>query len=200
MSVEIGLNATRTTTSSPLVTPPSRPPARFRGRPKPSPRRSIGSWTALPRSPAASKASANSAPFADGIEQSACAIRPSRRRSHCAYEPSPATTPVARTTETPPSVSPASFAAAIAAIIRALAFGSLQRTSLASIASRSNVGTLSTSPMRIVSLRTSIPTARRSAFAMPPAAVRAAVSRALARSRTSRTSSWSYLRAPARSA
>src|SRR5207244_13356882 len=41
-------------------------------------------------------------------------IRPSRRRSHSANEPRPGTTPVARSATIPPSVSPASRAAAIA--------------------------------------------------------------------------------------
>ena len=42
--------------------------------------------------------------------------------------------------------------------------------------------------------------ARRNALASPPAATRAAVSRALARSRTLRTSGWPYFMTPARSA
>jgi len=86
-------------------------------------------------------------------------------------------------------VSPASRAAAIAAIIAVLAFGSELRTSLASIASRLKRGSLETSPIDFVSLSTSVPTTRSSAFATAPAATRAAVSRALARSMTSRTSS-----------
>src|SRR5207253_2530753 len=84
-------------------------------------------------------------------------------------------TPLARSATIPPSVSPASRAAAIAATIRALAARSAQRTSLASTASASKVGSASTSPMFLVSLRTSIPTARRSAFATAPAATRAAL-------------------------
>src|SRR5437870_3832147 len=63
---------------------------------------------------------------------SAWAMRPSRRRSHSAKDPSPGTTPLARRATTPPRVSPASRAAAIAAIIAALFSGSAHRTSLSS--------------------------------------------------------------------
>ena len=54
--------------------------------------------------------------------------------------------------------------------------------------------------MLITWLAISMPSARNSWRAMAPAATRAAVSRALARSSTSRMSSWSYFRTPAKSA
>ena len=57
-----------------------------------------------------------------------------------------------------------------------------------------------TPPTSAVNDQTSIPSSRRNARATPPAATRAAVSRAEARSRTLRTSLKPYLRAPARSA
>src|SRR5207244_1690895 len=84
-------------------------------------------------------------------------IRPSRRRSHSANDPRPGTTPVARSATTPPSVSPASRAAAIAAIIALLRSGSALRTSLASTASRSTRGSLTTSPTDFVSFATPVP-------------------------------------------
>ena len=200
MSVEIGLNATSTRTSSPFVIPPSRPPARLRVRMKRPRSTVIGSCTALPCSRAATKASANCTPFADWIDMSACAMRPSRRLSHCADDPSPATRPLTRSATIPPSVSPASRAFAIAATIRSEAARSAERTSLDSTAAASKVGVDSTSPIARVSLRTSMPTRRKTTFATAPAATRAAVSRALERSMTSRTSSCANLSAPARSA
>ena len=54
--------------------------------------------------------------------------------------------------------------------------------------------------MRTTRLWTLTPSARRKTLASAPAATRAAVSRALARSSTLRTSVWSNLRTPARSA
>ena len=54
--------------------------------------------------------------------------------------------------------------------------------------------------MRTTWLRISVPKRRSRAFATPPAATRAAVSRALARSRIGRRSSVPYLSIPARSA
>ena len=58
----------------------------------------------------------------------------------------------------------------------------------------------STVPMRVTCERTSTPSARRNALASAPAATRAAVSRADARSSTLRTSVWPNFWIPARSA
>ena len=60
-------------------------------------------------------------------------------------------------------------------------------------------GSTATPPTSAVNDQTSMPSSRRNARATPPAATRAAVSRADARSSTLRTSSWPYLSAPARS-
>src|SRR5664279_2910623 len=59
----------------------------------------------------------------------AAARRESRRRSPCAWLPSPGGRPQATTSTTPPSVSPAFFVASISAIIARLVSGSRQRTS-----------------------------------------------------------------------
>ena len=61
-------------------------------------------------------------------------------------------------------------------------------------------GSTATPPTSAVNDQASMPSSRRKARATPPAATRAAVSRAEARSRTLRTSLKPYLRAPARSA
>ena len=61
-------------------------------------------------------------------------------------------------------------------------------------------GSTATPPTSAVNDQTSMPSSRRNARATPPAATRAAVSRADARSRTFRTSLKPYLSAPARSA
>ena len=49
-----------------------------------------------------------STPLMAGIDITACASRPSSRRSHCACDPRPKGTPEARTSISPPSVSPRS--------------------------------------------------------------------------------------------
>ena len=103
----------------------------------------------------------------------------------------------------PPTVFPASRASLIRATIRSSAAGSGQRSGLSSDSSRVRVqacGSTATPPTSAVKDQMSMPSAWRSAFATPPAATRAAVSRADARSSTLRTSSKPYLSAPARSA
>ena len=61
-------------------------------------------------------------------------------------------------------------------------------------------GSIATPPTSAVNDQTSIPSSRRNTRAIPPAATRAAVSLADARSSTFRTSEWPYFSAPARSA
>ena len=111
--------------------------------------------------------------------------------------------PWTTTSNTPPTVSPADRASSIRAIMAASASGSGQRSGEASASSRVRVqraGSTATPPTSAVNDQTSIPSSRRNARATPPTATRAAVSRADERSRTLRTSSKPYLRAPARSA
>jgi hypothetical protein len=132
----------------------------------------------------------------------AAASAASSRRSHWTYDPSPMGTPVATTSNTPPTVSPASRASSIRAIIAASASGSGQRSGDASASSRLRLafaGSTATPPTSAVNDQASMPSSRRNARATPPAATRAAVSRADARSRTFRTSSCPYFNAPARS-
>ncbi len=135
----------------------------------------------------------------------AWASRPSRRSSQDTCDPSPGTTPKARTSKMPPSDSFAFLVASISATIAALASGSRQRTGDSSTPSKSSGARSAgsgavTEPMRVTWLSTVTPSARRNALASAPAATRAAVSRALARSRTLRTSVKPYFWTPARSA
>ena len=123
----------------------------------------------------------------------ACARRPSSRPSHDTCEPMPGTSPYARTSYTPPSDSLALRAASISSTIAWLASGSRQRTGDSSTPSNSSRSSDSGSgarmdPIWITWLRTSTPNARRYTLASAPQATRAAVSRALARSSTFRTS------------
>ena len=94
----------------------------------------------------------------------------------------------------PPRVSRSFLAASISSIMAASASGSRQRTSERSERSKSCSesqagGVARTLPTWSTCERTSIPIVRISALATAPAATRAAVSRALARSSTLRTSS-----------
>ena len=111
------------------------------------------------------------------------------------------------TSNAPPSVSPASFARSIAGdhplfdVRRRRSAAGCRR---AARPPRSNVTTVpaasATSPRAKTWLVTLTPTRASSCRAMAPAATRAAVSRALARSRMSRMSARPYLATPARSA
>ena len=111
------------------------------------------------------------------------------------------------TSNAPPSVSPASLAASIAAIIVCCRLSSTQRSGESSDERlrflerhRPIAGGSAIPPMADTWLVIRTPNRPRSWRASDPAATRAAVSRALARSSTSRTSVWPYLIAPARSA
>ena len=202
--MEIGLTAPRTTIGSPFETPAVSPPALFERwiqRPA-SPRPSMTSWTCEPKRRVCSKPSPSSTPLTMLMLMTAAASAASRRRSQWTYDPSPMGTPVATTSNTPPTVSPASRASSMRAIIAASASGSGQRRGDASASSRERLaraGSTATPPTSAVNDHTSMPSSRRNARATPPAATRAAVSRADARSSTLRTSSWPYLSAPARS-
>src|SRR5947207_837371 len=132
ISVEIGFIATRATRGSPVVMPPSVPPARLVARARPG---RISSCTSEPLRRAASKPSPSSTPFTAGMDMSACARRPSSLASHDTWEPRPTGAPSAITSTTPPSVSPAALAASMRAIISCSAAASRQRTGLASAAS-----------------------------------------------------------------
>ena len=81
-TVEIGFIATRTRTGSPLVMPPSRPPARLDSRFTGSPG-IISSCAALPRRCAVRNPSPISTPFMAWMPISAPASIASRRRSAC---------------------------------------------------------------------------------------------------------------------
>jgi len=202
MRVEIGFIATRTTSGSPVVMPPSVPPARFVARSKPG---RISSCTSDPLRRAASNPSPSSTPFTAGMDMSAWARRPSSLRSQDTWDPRPTGTPRATTSTIPPSVSPAAFAASIRAIISRSASGSRHRTRLSSATALSGVGSgrgtrATTPPSSTTWLPISTPNASSRIRHRAPAATRATVSRALARSRMSRASRRSYLRTPTKSA
>jgi hypothetical protein len=71
------------------------------------------------------------------IERIACPSRPSSRSSQETCEPSPGTSPNARTSNTPPSDSFALRSASISATIARLASGSRQRTGDSSTCAKS---------------------------------------------------------------
>ena len=127
-------------------------------------------------------------------------------RSHCTWLPRPTGTPYPSTSATPPSESPA-FAAALTAVTMASsAAASKQRTALPSTFStspgpgRGLSGAVLASPSATMWLTIDTPRCVSSSLARVPAATRAAVSRADARSSTSRASSKPYFSIPGRSA
>ena len=201
----MGLTAPRTTIGWPLEMPPSRPPALFVCRlhsPAES-RPSITSMTAEPKDLVCSNPSPSSTPLTMGMLMTAPASAASRRRSQWTWLPRPIGTPVAIASKTPPAVSPAARASSMRAIIRSSAAASGQRSGLASVSSRDRVaaaGSSATPATSAVNDQTSMPSWASSARATAPAATRAAVSRAEARSSTLRTSPNPYFTAPARSA
>ena len=155
---------------------------------------------------ASSKPSPTSTPLMAWMPMSAAASRASRRRSQWVYEPSPGGRPSTTTSTTPPSVSPSLWAASTSATMAVLVAASKQRTGSASSASTSEYrGTTpagaDTVPSSTTCDRTVAPVVcSTNLAATSPSATRAAVSRALARSRTGRASSKPYFCMPARSA
>ena len=141
----------------------------------------------------------------DWIEQTACASRPSSFSLQETCEPIPGTSPKARTSNLPPSDSFSLRRRSISSTIASETSASRQRTGESSTPSKSSGASSSrsgavTEAIWITWLWTLTPTAERKPFAIVPAATRAAVSRALARSRTLRTSVKPYFCSPARSA
>ena len=202
-NVERGFIAARRRSDPPMVIPPSVPPARSVARVPPN---SISSCAAVPRRAAEAKPSPISTPLIAGTAMSSAARRPSSLRSQWTCDPNPGGNPKASTSTTPPSESPSACAASMAITIAAPVPGSRHLTGEESMRSRSagegrfeSSGTAA-SPIRTTCDRISIPRAARSERATVATATRAAVSRALARSRTSRASSKSYLSIPTRSA
>src|SRR5207247_945237 len=92
MSVEMGFIATRATRGSPVVMPPSVPPARFVARVSPG---MISSCTSEPLRRAAANPRPSSTPFTAGMDMRAWARRPSSFRSQETWEPRPTGTPSA---------------------------------------------------------------------------------------------------------
>src|SRR5918992_590077 len=134
---ESGFIATRTRTGSPVVIPPSMPPARPLRRRMPSGVFSISSCACEPRRRAVVKPSPTSTPLIAWMPMSAPASRESSRRSQWTWLPRPGGTPYASTSTTPPSVSPALLSSSTCATIFALASTSKQRTGSASIRAKS---------------------------------------------------------------
>ena len=132
-------------------------------------------------------------------------IRPSIRSSQDTCEPSPGVSPKARSSKMPPSDSLRLRSTLISSTIARDTSGSRQRTGDSSTPAKSSSARSArsgarTEPICVTCETTSTPTARRNAFASAPPATRAAVSRALARSRTLRTSVKPNFQTPARSA
>ena len=196
----------------PWSCPPSSPPAllvqpaeaaaRIAGAARRLRRRSDRA-PAEPGRRAASKPSPISTPFTAGIDMRSAASRPSSFRSqlHVAAEPEHAA-PRATTSTSPPRVSPASLASSIRRTHRRLGGrvehahrgavgGGVERRRAATRAARRGCRPSDTTWLPI-----STPNSSSSRRARAPAATRAAVSRALARSRMSRASRRSYLRTP----
>src|SRR5882724_837351 len=92
-TVEMGFMAARARTGSPVVIPPSMPPARLVTRRTPSAVPSISSWACEPRRPAVASPSPISTPLMAWMLISAPARRPSSRRSQCTWLPSPGGSP-----------------------------------------------------------------------------------------------------------
>ncbi len=138
---------------------------------------------------------------------SAAPSRASSFLSHWVKLPSPGGSPYTTTSTTPPSVSPSLRAASTSATIRADVAASAQRTGSSSIRGRSAgagggvpSGTV-TEPSATTCETISTPSACSSILlATSPSATRAAVSRALARSRTGLASVCPNFCMPARSA
>src|SRR5580700_5348148 len=205
-TVEIGFIAALSRSGSPVLMPPSMPPARLVRRATPFSVASISSWATDPRRVAVVKPSPTSTPLMAWMDISAPASRASSRRSQWVKLPSPGGSPKASTSTTPPRVSPSLRTASISATMSSLVAGSAHRTGSASMAAMSRGPGMTPSgtaigPMATTWLRISIPStwlSRRRATS--PRATRAAVSRALARSSTGRASWWPNFCMPARSA
>ena len=93
LSEEMGFIAARTRSGSPVVMPPSRPPARSVSRRTPVAPGTISSCAAEPRDRAWVNASPISTPLIAWIDINAAASRPSSFRSQCTWLPSPGGTP-----------------------------------------------------------------------------------------------------------
>ncbi len=88
-TVEIGFMAARTRSGSPVLIPPSIPPARLVRRRTPLPEPSISSWANDPRRRAVANPSPISTPLIAWMLISAAASRPSSLRSQCTWLPRP---------------------------------------------------------------------------------------------------------------
>ena len=202
--------AARQTTGMPLVTPPSRPPARLVGRGEAARGGVVADGVVDLRAAAAaaSKPRPISTPLMAWMHISAWARRPSSLRSHWTWLPRPGGTPVRDDLE--------DAAEGVAGVRRVADLGAHPPCSGVGVGAREvrGAGALpqgggSPGPPDSghdgadrddVTRRRRSPSAPRSFRQTAPAATRAAVSRALARSRMSRRSWRSYLRPPARSA
>ena len=204
----IGFIAALTRMGSPLDIPPSIPPARLLRRLiRPSSFTTISSWAREPGRSASLNPSPISTPLIAWMPIRAPASAASRRRSDSTYVPSPAGTPYAMTSMTPPSVSADAFASSMRSIMRCSASLSRVLTGDASRASRSSgtgngaSSSMPTPPMEMTCATVRMDSACSRKFAATaPKATREAVSRALDLSRMGRASVKPYLRMPVRSA
>ena len=148
----------------------------------------------IPGTPATSKPSPIATALIAWIERIACPRRPSSRSSQDTWDPRPGTSPNARTSNTPPE--------RLVRLAQPVDLGDHRRGRLGVQAANRRLVDRTRNPpapgrrgaersravIWITCENTSTPSSRRNAFATAPPATRAAVSRALARSRMSRTS------------
>ena len=182
--MEVGLNATRTTMSSPLEMPPCTPPERLDAVRMPSPSSGLnGSLWARP----VRRVPPNPLPISKPLAAGRDSMAPARAASSLSNtgSPRPGGTPRQTHSTTPPRESPSRRAASMASTIRAAADGSGQRVGPASTSSRVNAaGSAAASMSRTDCTQpsTSTPAAACSSLrAMAAAATRPTVSRADAR-------------------
>src|SRR5699024_5724152 len=139
-TVEIGFIATRTRSGSPLLIPPSIPPARLERllNPLGAGPRSISSCAWLPQRVAVANPSPTCTPFIACTPINAPASRASSLRSACTCEPRPGGTPYAITSSTPPTVSPAFRTFSTSDTIACVAASPNARTGLSSMLASSS--------------------------------------------------------------
>ena len=165
----------------------------------------ISSWICEPGRSATRGPMPMPTPLIAWMDINAWARRPSSLRSHCTWLPSPIGRPRTITSKLPPTVSPAPFVASMTRFIccstSALTQFNSESAGMASTSSNVTASGLpiDADPMLTMCETMRMPSCPRNCLQMAPTATRAAVSRALARSRTLRISVWSYFTTPARS-
>ena len=196
------------TAADPTAQPPAAPARRAdaahagdEARAKPAAAKSAAETARAARA----KPSPISTPLTAGIDMRAAVSRASSRAGAVMQLPSPAGTPMALTSNIPPSVSPRLDARSITpAMASSFSGRTVQKRERSRLRSACGIvnrrGARRTGPTATTWPKTSMPSSFSRQAASAPAAQRAAVSRAEARSAVLRASSVSYFSIPARSA